>query len=116
MDGMHEISIVRRIIDMAEGEARQAGSSSIRLIRLKVGEFRGVAVEALEFGFAVLKKGTLADGARLEVELVQLRLDCHECGQARTGIGDLSFICPGCGGRMNLSTGRELELDYLEID
>ncbi|HEV2667150.1 MAG TPA: hydrogenase maturation nickel metallochaperone HypA, partial [Blastocatellia bacterium] len=57
---MHEASIVRSMIDIAESEARKHGGSNIRKIKLKVGEFRGVVKEALEFSFAALKKDTLA--------------------------------------------------------
>src|SRR6266540_440184 len=62
---MHEASIVRSVIDIAENEARKHGAPSIRKIKLKVGEFRGVVKEALEFSFAALRKGTLAAEADL---------------------------------------------------
>jgi hydrogenase nickel incorporation protein HypA/HybF len=116
MYGMHEAAIVRRIIDIAEKEAREAGSLQILLIKLKVGEFRGVATEALEFAFAVMKSGTMASAARLEMETIPLRLDCRECRESRFGISDLSFTCSGCGGPMIITAGRELEIEYLEMD
>ena len=116
MNGMHEAAIVRRIIDIAESEARSAAASRIGVIKLRIGEFRGVAREALEFAFAVLKSGTLAEGASLEIEMIPLRLDCHKCGGSRVEMEDLRLSCPGCGGEVTISSGRELEVEYLEFD
>jgi hydrogenase/urease nickel incorporation metallochaperone HypA len=53
---MREASIVRSVIDIAESEARKHGGLDIRKIKLKVGEFRGVVKEALEFSFARSRK------------------------------------------------------------
>ena len=115
MEGMHEAAIVRRIIEIAEREARQAGATGIGVIKLRIGEFRGVVAEALDFAFAVLKSGTMAEGARLEIETIPLRLDCRDCGEFRGEMEDLRLSCPGCGGAVAIVSGRELEVEYLEF-
>ena len=116
MIGMHEAAIVRRIIAIAEAEAGQVAAARIGLIKLRVGEFRGVAREALEFAFGVLKGGTMAAGARLEVETIPLRIACPGCGEFRVKMEDLRLSCPGCGGPAIIISGRELEVEYLEFE
>lgn len=116
MAGMHEASIVQSIIEIAETEARRHGASAISRIKLRIGEFRGVAGEALEFSFMVLRSGTLAAEAVLEVETVPLRMNCQHCGDYACGLSELSFICPDCGADVSIEGGRELEVEYLELD
>jgi Zn finger protein HypA/HybF involved in hydrogenase expression len=51
---MHEAAIAQSVIEVAEGVARQSGSAKVRKIKLRIGEFRGVVEDALEFSFQVL--------------------------------------------------------------
>jgi len=116
MESMHEASIVRNIIEIAEREAHRHGASAISRIKIRIGEFRGVVGEALEFSFEVLKAGTLAAGACLEVETVPLRMSCRSCGEYNCVLSELSFNCPTCGEAVLVTGGRELEVEYLELD
>ena len=113
---MHEVSIVRSVIDIAESEARKLGASNIRKIKLKVGEFRGVVKEALEFSFAALKKDTLASEAELEVETVRLSVECGDCGPVDCPLNDFNLLCPRCGALLTIVTGREMQVEYIDLD
>ena len=112
---MHEVAIIRRVLEIAESEARREEASRITLIKVRIGEFRGVVAEALEFAFDVLRQGTMAEAARLEVETVPLRLSCAGCGEYGSPPGDLNLFCPGCGMEVDVISGRELEVDYIEV-
>jgi hydrogenase nickel incorporation protein HypA/HybF len=70
---MQEAAIAQSVIEIPEGVARQRGLGKVRKIKLRIGEFRGVVGDALEFSFQVLKKGTLAECAELEVETLRNR-------------------------------------------
>ena len=49
-------------------------------VAVKVGELSAVETESLRFCFDFLTKGTLAEGARLEIERVQVTCHCQQCG------------------------------------
>lgn len=113
---MHEAAIVRSIIEIAEREARGQGATRIERIGVRIGAFRGVVAAALDFSFGVLRAGTLVADGRLEVETIPLRLGCAECGEYECAPGELSFSCRNCGGGVEIRSGRELEVVYLELD
>jgi hydrogenase nickel incorporation protein HypA/HybF len=113
---MHEAAIAQSVIEIAEGVARQRGSANIRKIKLRVGEFRGVVGDALEFSFQVLKKGTLAENAELEIETVRLRVECRNCMGIEVAMNDFNLLCPGCGELLNITAGREMHVEYVEIN
>jgi hydrogenase nickel incorporation protein HypA/HybF len=113
---MHEVAIVQSVIDIAENEARKHGAPGIRKIKLKVGEFRGVVKEALEFSFAALRKGTLAAEAELEVETVRLRVECGGCGPVDCPLNDFNLLCPRCGDLLAIVAGREMQVEYIDLE
>ena len=113
---MHEVSIARSVIGIAECEARKQGSTKIRKIKLKIGEFRGVVKEALEFSFAALKKDTLAAEAELEVETIRLSVECDDCGPVDCPMNNFNLLCPRCGGLLAIVAGREMQVEYIDLD
>ena len=113
---MHEAAIAQSVIEIAEGVARQRGSAKIRKIKLRIGEFRGVVGDALEFSFQALKKGTLAANAELEIETILLRVECRNCAGIEVAMDDFNLLCPGCGEMLNITAGREMQVEYVEID
>lgn len=113
---MHEAALVAGVIRIAEEEARRHGAERIERIRLRVGEFRGVVAEALDFAFGVMREGTLAATAELVVETVPLRVACRKCGEWETGLEDLCLACPVCGAVGEIRNGRELEIVSLDLE
>ncbi|MCI0390901.1 MAG: hydrogenase maturation nickel metallochaperone HypA [Acidobacteria bacterium] len=113
---MHEVAIAQSIIDIAEKEARKYGAPSIRKIKLIVGEFRGVVKDALEFSFAALRKNTLAAEAELEVETVSLRVECGNCGPVNCSLSDFNLLCPQCGNFLTITAGREMRVEYIDLE
>ena len=112
---MHEISIMQGTLQLAEEHARKAGGTQIRVIRLRVGAFSGVVAEALEFAFDVLKSGTLAEGATMEIERTPGLFRCATCGK-ETLLDTIRFDCADCGGMLTLRNGGgDLELTQLEV-
>ena len=112
---MHEVSIIKRVIEIAEYEARRAGAERVSVIRVRVGEFRGVVASSLEFAYDQLRVGTLVEGARLEIETTPFILRCEKCGEYRCPLPGLSFFCPQCGMEVVVAGGRDLEVEYVEV-
>jgi hydrogenase nickel incorporation protein HypA/HybF len=67
---VHEVSLVESVVALVEDERRKQDFSRVRTIRLKVGALGHAEPEALRFCFDAVTSGTIADGARLEIETV----------------------------------------------
>jgi hydrogenase nickel incorporation protein HypA/HybF len=113
---MHEISIIESILEVAEEKAREADSPSITVIKLRLGEFTAIAREALEFAFEVARLGTLAEHARLEIEVVPMVLHCVVCDAGTQPTRAMSLICPQCGFPLKIVSGKELQIEFIEIE
>lgn len=112
---MHEISIMQGALDLAEYPAREGSGTIIVRMRLRVGLLSGVVPEALEFAFEVLKKGTMAENAVLEIERVPSEFRCSVCKEMFRFM-EIRFDCPACSGMLVVgSSGTDLELSDLEI-
>lgn len=113
---MHEVSLMRNLLEVVEETARREGATRVDAIHLRIGELAGVSVDSLAFAFEILSKGTPAEGGRLECETVPLSARCRSCG-AGFRPEDLVFRCPSCGGaEIEVTAGREMEVDYILLD
>ena len=112
---MHELSIAESIIDIAVAEAKKRNAPAIETIKLRLGEFTGVVREALEFGFDIARRGTLAETAVLEIEVVSLKTQCPQCGLTGRPVDDFCCVCATCGSPVDIISGREMQVEYLEL-
>lgn len=111
---LHEMSIAEGILDIALTEAAKNGGSRIAEVGLLIGEMSGIETEALSFCWDSLTKKTIAAGAVLKIKRIPLRGKCRKCGEERE-ISNYNFICE-CGGTLTVISGRELQVEYLEVD
>jgi hydrogenase nickel incorporation protein HypA/HybF len=70
---MHELALMQSVAELALAEGRQRGAEAITRIHLRVGRLAGVDPQALIFAAEVVLEGSLAAGARLEIERVSGR-------------------------------------------
>ena len=113
---MHELSIVEGIMRAAVPEAEKHGAKKILAVRLRIGELSGVIPECISEYFAIAAKGTMAEGAKLEVERIPIRVRCPDCGY-EGGIDRKRIRCPGCSGSdIRIIAGREYFVDSLEVE
>ncbi len=114
---MHELSLVQRILEIAEAYARREGAGAIREIGLRVGALSGVEKEALEFAFEAAKQGTLAQQARLAVQWIPPVSFCQGCMTEFEFDNPFGIaLCPHCQQpSATLRQGIELEVEYLEV-
>ena len=113
---MHEMSIVSGILDIALKEARSAEARVIRTVEIEVGRLAGVEIPALEFGFEVARRGTLAEEAELVIHEIPGLGYCLECDK---NVAAESFIptCPDCGGLLpEVLQGKELRVRSISVD
>ena len=112
---MHELSLMQDTVIIATKQAQEAGASQIHRIMMQVGALSGAVPETLEFAFDIVAKGTMAEGAKLEIERVPLLCYCPACAQ-EFAPADLVCECTCCGRpSVDVRRGRELQLTSLEV-
>ncbi len=74
------MSVAQELVTIIEESMRANGMTRLETARMRVGEMAPVVPEALEFCFDAATRGTLAEGARLEIIRVPLMADCRDCG------------------------------------
>lgn len=110
---MHELSITRGVVEICEQHAQ--GRRVLSVI-LEIGSLSGVVPEAVEFCFEACTRGTLLDGARLEIVRLSGRGRCLDCGVV-SEIGSYYDPCPSCGGfRLEIVQGEELRVKELDVE
>ena len=111
---LHEMAIAEGILDIALQETAKSGGKKVVEVGLLLGELSGVETEALCFCWESLIKNTAADGARLKIKRIPLTGRCKICNTEQA-IEKYNFVC-GCGGILEVTGGRELRVEYLEVD
>ena len=113
---MHEMSIAQSVLDIVLQESRNHKINRVLSVAVKVGELSAVETESLRFCFDFLTKGTPAEGARLDIEEVQVTCRCQECGSKFT-VQELVFTCPSCQSpKVEMLSGRELSVESFEAE
>lgn len=113
---MHEMALMTEALRLAEDTARAAGATRITALRLRIGALSSVVPEAMRFAWDVARRGTLAEGARLEIESVPGAAWCPQC-RAEYACADFLGECPRCGAVGGpLVRGQELEIAAVEIE
>lgn len=112
---MHEMSLCEGILQVLEEQAAAHGFREVRRVRLEIGRFAGVEIRALRFGFDVVTKGSVAEGAALEIIERPGRAFCFDCADT-VALDDRLAPCPGCGGaRLTATGGDEMRIKDLEV-
>jgi hydrogenase nickel incorporation protein HypA/HybF len=113
---MHEMSIAESLVDLIGDEARREGFAGVKRVRLKLGALGHVEPAALLFCFDVVARGTVAEGARLDMETVPGAGWCPRCGKS-VAITQRYDLCPACGrSHVVMTAGDELRLAELEVE
>lgn len=83
---------------------------------MEIGALSGVVADAVAFAFDVCSKGTMADGARLEIRLIPGLGRCMECREV-SEMESLTYTCPHCGSlALETVQGQEMQFTEMEID
>ena len=115
-DRMHELSVTESILEYSIEEAKKRNAAKIKTIRLRMGPFTGLYPECIQMYLDVLSEGTIAEGARIEAEVLPLQVLCRECGK-ESEITRKSIACPCCGSlRLKILSGKEFMITSLEVE
>ena len=113
---MHEMGIADGILRASIEGAEQANATRINSVDVTIGVLTEIMEDALQFAWDVLSRETMAEGAVLNVTMIEACSRCADC-DAEFGHGRFDTTCPTCGSYMvELVTGRELVIDSIDID
>ncbi len=112
---MHEMSLCEGVLQVLEENAKEKGFVCVKTVWLEIGALSGVEVEAMRFGFGAVMKGSLADGAKLEIIELPGQAWCLTCDKNVT-VKQLFDACPDCGGyKLHVTGGNEMRIKELEV-
>lgn len=109
---MHELSITRNIIAIV---TENADGQKVCKVKLAIGKLCAISSEAIHFCFDACIKGTVLEGAELQIENVDGRGKCDECGSEMS----LEIIAPTCtcgSRRVVCIAGQELLVREIEVE
>lgn len=120
---MHEISIAGAIVDAVLDAAKKNNAGKVNEVFLEVGELTALNPEQLEFIFETITRGTVAEGARFNIQLIKPLIKCRKCSYN----GPIEFFeklhfllpvirCPACGEiEVDIVAGRECNVKKIKI-
>jgi len=113
---MHEMSLCEGVLQVLEDHAGRQGFSRVKRVWLEIGALSGVDPEAMRFGFDAVMRGTLADGAVLEIVDLPGLAWCLPCSKA-VPVKARFDACPECGSyQLQVTGGDEMRIKELEVE
>ena len=89
---MHELALSQAI---AQTVTRRAEGHRVERVEVRIGHFRQVVPDSLQFSWELLTCGTELAGCELVIEHVPAVLACRECGNA-TNLDLPILVCATC--------------------
>ncbi|SFV58813.1 [NiFe] hydrogenase nickel incorporation protein HypA [hydrothermal vent metagenome] len=103
------------IVESLEKVAKDNNYQGIDKVWLEVGPFSGVEVNALEFSFEIATRGSITQGAKLEIIQTPGQAWCFNCNKTIT-IKQRYDNCPLCNsGQLTVTGGEELKIKQISI-
>jgi hydrogenase nickel incorporation protein HypA/HybF len=96
-------------------ESRRQNVSQVKVVVLEIGAIGQVEPESLRFCFDAVTRGTIAEGARLDIVTVPGAGWCLDCGKT-VPLTERFGACPECGQRhVQMTAGDELRIREMEV-
>jgi len=112
---MHEMAIAESVLEIVEATARGNAAARVSTVWLELGALSHVEARALAFCFDAVTRGSLAEGATLEILTLPGEAWCMPCGQ-RVALAKLGEPCPRCGSfQLQVLCGDEMRVKEIAI-
>jgi hydrogenase nickel incorporation protein HypA/HybF len=93
---MHEVALAEGVLRIVMDAARANAAARVHTVWLELGALSHVEPDALAFCFDAVTRGSVADGAKLEIARIAGAAWCMPCGE-RVPLAKLGDACPRCG-------------------
>ncbi len=113
---MHEMGIAMQVVEIAIASI-PAGMEDVKIekVNLKVGKLSAVVPDSLRFCFEIVAQDTPLCDAKLHIEEIPVVVRCDDCN-TQVAISEPAFTCQKCNsGNVNLISGRELDIESIEV-
>ena len=112
---MHELSLLENVREILETHAKQESFTKVTRITLQVGKLSSVEPDALRFGFDVVMRNSLAEGAELNISELDGLGQCRDCGQTFQ-LETLYATCLFCNGSsVDVVQGMDMKIKDLLV-
>lgn len=112
---MHEMSLAENVLQIVENTLRAEQCSRVRTVVLEIGELAAVEPDAMRFCFDSVTRGTIAEGARLEIIEQPGAGWCPVCNKT-VALHEQFALCPECDGPVRITGGHEMRVKELEVE
>lgn len=115
---MHELPVTESILKIVLAHAEKNDVRRVMTIGLQIGRLSDLEDEWMQRYFNYVSRGTLAEGARLQIERMPIRLACNACAKIHTvdDASQMDIPCPHCGKiDVKLVSGREYFIKNMEV-
>jgi hydrogenase nickel incorporation protein HypA/HybF len=110
------MALAESVLEIVERTARSHGAKRVRTVRLEIGVMAQVEIEAMEFAFEVVQRGSVAEGAALVVTEVPGTAWCMQCSDS-IPIAARGDGCPCCGSaQLQVTGGDRMRVADIEIE
>jgi hydrogenase nickel incorporation protein HypA/HybF len=121
---MHELAITQDVLGIVLKHALLNNGSQVKTVNLRIGELRDIVDTWMQNYFDYLSRGTVAEGAKLNIERSPIMFHC-DCGEdfritleafrdAPSSGSDIR--CSRCGSSsIGLCGGREFDVLSIEV-
>jgi hydrogenase nickel incorporation protein HypA/HybF len=118
---MHELATTREILEIVLRHAGRHDVRKVERIFLEIGELSDLEQEWIQRYFDRISRGTVAEAAKIEVEIRPCSFACGDCGTvfpARLPGGSSAaeeLSCPHCGSAaVRMISGDEYRVTHME--
>jgi hydrogenase nickel incorporation protein HypA/HybF len=112
---MHEMALAESMLELVEQTARGHHAARVKTVWLEIGALSHVAPDALRFCFDAVTRGSIADGAQLDIITTPGVAWCMPCGET-VPLARLGDACPRCGSyQLTLTQGDAMRVKEIEI-
>ncbi|MDJ0464251.1 hydrogenase maturation nickel metallochaperone HypA [Streptomyces sp. H27-C3] len=100
--------------DVVDTVCERAAGRQVHVVRVRVGMLTAVVADSMRFCFDLITEGTVAEGARLDIDQPPGALHCRTCHSDAT-LTDLVLLCPCGSADVEITSGRELEIISMRV-
>ena len=113
---MHEMSLAESVLQIIEDAARTQNFRRVRTVVLEIGKLAAVEADAMRFCFDAVTRGSIAEGAQLEIIETPGAGRCMACGMTEP-LQEQYGLCPECGSpQIEIVAGNQMRVKDLEVE
>jgi hydrogenase nickel incorporation protein HypA/HybF len=109
------MSLAEGMLEIVVDTARRSDARQVRTVWLELGALSSVEAHALRFCFDAVTRGSIAEGAALEIVALPGEAWCMPCG-VRVPLLQLGDACPRCGSyQLQVVAGDEMRIREIAV-